>query len=117
MKVSPRLLMVITAPLMLLDLGLFVIAWFVMGSALIVAAEAFPSLWPMTMAAAVSAALYVAGLVFIAADALEDGVPGLRRPRRLLTCSLFGLAMNSAAALLALVVLIATLFFAGAAIF
>jgi hypothetical protein len=117
MKVSPRLLMVIAAPLMLVNLGLFVIAWFVMGSALILAADAFPSLWPMTIAAAISAALYTVGLFFIAVDTLEDGARGLRRPRRLLTCSLFGLAMNSAGALLGLVVLIATLFFAGAALF
>jgi hypothetical protein len=106
--------MVIATPLMLVDLGLFVVAWFFIAGALIVDADVFPSLWPMTIAAAVSAALYAVGLVFIATDALEDGVRGLRRPRRLLTCSLFGLAMNSAGALLAFVVLIAALFFAGA---
>lgn len=114
MKVTPRLLVLITAPLILVDLGLFVVGCFMMGSALIVAVEVFPSLWPMTLVAMASALLYLAGLFFVAADALEYGVHGLRNPRRLLNCSLFGLAMNSIAVVLGFVVMITTLAIAGA---
>lgn len=111
MKAPARLPMLIAAPLVLMDLGLFVVAWFLMVSALIFTSEV--SLWFMTLVATASAALYAFCLYFIAADALQFGAGGLRTPRRLLRCSLFGLATNAMAALLAYVVLMVTLVLAG----
>jgi hypothetical protein len=51
-------------------------------------------------------AVYLAGLVFVAADAIEHGLRDLRTPKRLLRCSLFGLAMNLTGAVLGIVVLL-----------
>jgi hypothetical protein len=70
-------------------------------------------LWLLTLGAAVSAALYLAGLVFIVMDALEDGVRQFRNPGRILRCSLLGFGMNSAGAVLGLVLLLVTLLVAG----
>ena len=88
MKGRARLLVAIAAPLMLVNLGLFVIAWFLVGSALIVTVEGFPALWPMTLVVAASAVLYVAG-VDIAADALEDGVRGFPQAEEIVESSIF----------------------------
>jgi hypothetical protein len=74
---------------------------------------AFPSVWLLTLGAVVSATLYLAGLLFIVMDAVEDGVRQFRNPSRILRCSLLGLGMNSAGALLGLVLLLCTLLVAG----
>ena len=113
MKARPLLTMLVATPLVLVDLALLFIAGFLIFSTLYLIVPAFPSLWPLTIGVALCAALYVAGLVFVAVDALESGVRALRSPRRLLRCSLLGFGMNAAGALLGFVVLVATLLIVG----
>jgi len=99
---------VVAAPLMLLDLGLFTLAGFFLFWALWVVIPIFPSLWLLTLGVVISCALYLGGLALIAADALEDVVRGFRTPKRALRCSLLGLGVNSAGALLGFVIVLVT---------
>lgn len=105
--------MLVATPLVLVDLALLLLAGFLMFSTFYLVVPVFPSLWPFTIGVAICTALFVAGLVFVAADAIEDGVRALRSPRRVLRCSLLGLAMNAAGVLLGFVLLVATLLIAG----
>jgi hypothetical protein len=100
---------VLATPLILVDLGLLALAGFLLFWALWVAIPVFPSLWLLTLGVATSSAVYLGGLVLIAAVALQDGVRELRTPNRVLRCSLLGLGMNSAGALLGFVILLVTL--------
>jgi hypothetical protein len=106
--------MLVATPLILVDLALLLLTTFLMSWAFYVIVPAFPSYWPLSIAIAISAALYVAGLTFIAADALETGVRALRSPGRVLRCSLLGLGMNAAGAVLGFVAIFAALLFVGA---
>jgi hypothetical protein len=113
MRFRAGVMVLFATPLILVDLGLLLVAGFMLGSALALTVPVFPSFWPLTLVAAVSAAVYVACLVFAAADALRDGVRQLATPVRMLDCSLFGFAMNSLGALLGFVVLGVTLALSG----
>ncbi len=113
MRLRAGVMVLVATPLILVDFGLLVLAGFLFWSTLALTVPVFPYLWPLTFVAAVSAVLYVGGLVFLAADALQDGVRQLRTPKRMLHCSVFGFAMNSVGALLGVVMLGATLVFSG----
>jgi hypothetical protein len=105
--------MLVATPLILLDLGLLLVAIYLLFSVFYLAVPVLPSLWLLTLGAVVSAALYVAGLVFIVMDAFEDGVLQFRSPSRVLRCSLLGFGMNSAATVLGFILLLVTLLVAG----
>jgi hypothetical protein len=105
--------MLVATPLILLDMGLLLVAIYLLFTVFYLAVPAFPSLWLLTLVAVVSATLYLAGLVFIVMDALEDGVRQFRNPDRILRCSLLGFGMNSAGAVLGFVLLLLTLLVVG----
>lgn len=85
MKVRAGLMLVLATPLILLNLGLLVLAWFLLWSGLVITGRALPSSWPFFLLVAMPTAVYLAGLVFVAADAIEHGLRDLRTPKRLLT--------------------------------
>lgn len=117
MRVRSVFSILLAAPLMLVNLGLLALAAFLLFWALSLVVPSFPTLWPLTLGVAASAGLYVAGLVFIAADTLEGGLHHLRTPNRILRCSFLGLAMNIAGVLLGIVIILATLAFIGATLY
>lgn len=117
MRTRSVLTMLLATPLMLVDLGLLALAGFLLFSAFWLVVPAFPSLWPLTLGVAASTVLYVTGLLFIAADALEAGFRRLPTPNRILQCSLLGFAMNIAGVLLGFVILFVTLALIGATLF
>lgn len=113
MKIRSALMVSLATPLVLVDLGLLAFAWIFLATGLVVAARAFPSYWPLIFMVAIPTVVYLAGLYFVAADAFQDGLRQFRTPQGLLRCSLLGLAMNSAGALLAIVIWLALLVFPG----
>jgi hypothetical protein len=117
MRLHRSLALILAVPLVLADLALLVFDAFLIVVVLVAVASAFPTRWPLTLVLFGAAAVYAAGLSFIVMDTLQNGLQGLRSPRRALTCSLYGFAMNLAGALLAVVMLMVLLVFGGGAIF
>jgi hypothetical protein len=104
----------VVGPLILVDLGLLMLAGFLLGGSLVLTVPLFHSEWPLTTVMTIAAAAYLTGLVCVVADSLQGGLHQLRTPKRALRCSLFGLAVNTAGAIVGLLALVAAFAFGGA---